>query len=58
MEAVASRRVAVLHPNLNTVDAQAVITKEIVTAEDRSSFDKMIAAADVDGADITRMQGS
>jgi len=38
------------------VDAQALITKETVTTEDRANFDKMIAAADVDSADITRMQ--
>ena len=38
------------------VDAQALITKENVTADDRANFDKMIAAADVDSADITRMQ--
>ena len=38
------------------VDAQALITKEAVTTEDRANFDKMIAAADVDSADITRMQ--
>ena len=38
------------------VDAQALITKETVTSEDRNNFDRMIAAADVDSADITRMQ--
>jgi len=38
------------------VDAQAVITKETVTAEDRTNFDRMIADADVLSADITRMQ--
>jgi HK97 family phage major capsid protein len=38
------------------VDAQALITKETVTTEDRSNFDKMIADADVLSADITRMQ--
>jgi HK97 family phage major capsid protein len=38
------------------VDAQAIITKETVTTEDRSNFDKMIADADVLSADLTRMQ--
>ena len=38
------------------VDAQTVITKETVTTEDRSNFDRMIADADVLSADITRMQ--
>ena len=38
------------------VDAQAVITKETVTTEDRSNFDRMISDADVLSADITRMQ--
>jgi HK97 family phage major capsid protein len=38
------------------VDAQAVITKETVTTEDRTNFDRMIADADVLSADITRMQ--
>ncbi len=38
------------------VDAQALITKETVTTEDRANFDKMIADADVLSADITRMQ--
>jgi hypothetical protein len=33
---------------------RAVITKETVTTEDRSNFDKMIADADVLSADITR----
>jgi HK97 family phage major capsid protein len=42
--------------NKTMVDAQALITKETVTTEDRSKFDQMIAAADVDSADITRMQ--
>ena len=42
--------------NKTMVDAQALITKETVTTEDRANFDKMIAAADVDSADITRMQ--
>ncbi|MBN9616255.1 MAG: hypothetical protein BGO25_18145 [Acidobacteriales bacterium 59-55] len=38
------------------VDAQALITKETVTTEDRSNFDKMIADSDALTADITRMQ--
>jgi HK97 family phage major capsid protein len=38
------------------VDAQALITKDNVTTEDRSKFDTMIADADVLSADITRMQ--
>jgi HK97 family phage major capsid protein len=38
------------------VDAQALITKETVTTEDRSNFDKMIADADLLSKDITRMQ--
>jgi HK97 family phage major capsid protein len=38
------------------VDAQAIITKETVTTEDRSNFDNMIADADVLSADLTRMQ--
>jgi len=38
------------------VDAQALITKENVTTEDRSNFDRMIADSDVLNADITRMQ--
>ena len=42
--------------NKTMVDAQALITKKTVTTEDRANFDKMIAAADVDSADITRMQ--
>jgi HK97 family phage major capsid protein len=42
--------------NKTMVDAQAIITKETVTTEDRAKFDQMIAAADVDSADITRMQ--
>jgi HK97 family phage major capsid protein len=42
--------------NKTMVDAQALITKETVTTEDRSKFDQMIATADVDSADITRMQ--
>lgn len=42
--------------NKTMVDAQALITKETVTTEDRSNFDRMIADADVLSADITRMQ--
>jgi HK97 family phage major capsid protein len=38
------------------VDAQALITKETVTTEDRSTFDRMIADSDVLSADINRMQ--
>lgn len=38
------------------VDAQALITKETVTTEDRSNFDKMIADSDLLTADITRKQ--
>jgi HK97 family phage major capsid protein len=38
------------------VDAQALITKENVTTEDRSNFDRMIADSDALTADITRMQ--
>jgi len=38
------------------VDAQALITKEKVTTEDRTNFDRMIADADSLSADITRMQ--
>jgi HK97 family phage major capsid protein len=38
------------------VDAQALITKENVTTEDRSNFDRMIADSDLLSADITRMQ--
>ena len=37
------------------VDAKAVITKDNVTTDDRSNFDKTIADADVLSADITRM---
>lgn len=37
-------------------EAQALITKETVTTEDRSNFDRMIADSDVMSADITRMQ--
>jgi HK97 family phage major capsid protein len=42
--------------NKTMVDAQALITKENVTSEDRSNFDRMIADSDVLSADITRMQ--
>lgn len=38
------------------VDAQTLITKEVVTKEDRANFDKMIADSDLLTADITRMQ--
>lgn len=42
--------------NKTMVDAQALITKDTVTTEDRSTFDRMIADSDVLSADITRMQ--
>ena len=42
--------------NKTMVDAQAIISKETVTTEDRSKFDQMIADSDVMSADITRMQ--
>ena len=42
--------------NKTMVDAQALITKENVTSEDRSTFDRMIADSDVLSADITRLQ--
>jgi hypothetical protein len=42
--------------NKTMVDAQALFTKETVTSEDRSNFDRMIADSDVLSADITRMQ--
>jgi HK97 family phage major capsid protein len=42
--------------NKAMTDAAAVINKENVTTEDRSTFDRMIADADVMSSDITRMQ--
>ena len=38
------------------VDAQAIISKENVTTEDRANFDRMIVDADSLSSDITRMQ--
>ena len=37
------------------VDSQALITKETVTTEDLTNFDRMIADNDLLPADITRM---
>jgi hypothetical protein len=42
--------------NKTMVDAQALLTKENLTTGDRSTFDRMIADAEVLTADITRMQ--
>jgi HK97 family phage major capsid protein len=42
--------------NKTMVDANALISKETVTTEDRSNFDRMIADADVMSSDITRLQ--
>ena len=41
--------------NKTMVDAQALITKETVTTEDLTNFDRMIADNDLLPADITRM---
>ena len=38
------------------VDAQAIITKETVTAEDRNTFDRMIKDADALSGDDTRLE--
>src|SRR5665213_3264421 len=42
--------------NKTMVDAQAIISKENVTTEDRSKFDLMIADAQALSGDITRLQ--